>query len=275
MADVGGEAGLALDPGLHGVGHLVERARQPVEIGIGLRRQPRVEPARGDVLGRIGHLAEWPEQPSAGRQAEQGRQQQGSCGAERQRREDRSQRPFGRSERERLEVPGVVLGDGHADRDELVAVDRRELDCRPTGPHRVDQAAGEVGERVRQIGADLVLLGGSEHGKTVRLGAQVVLDEVADLDGIVRHHVTDVVGVLECLGLGGRGALVDQVVPREAVGDADQHDPRQQRDEREEERDAGAQPEGSTHRHGRQCGRRSWIRHSTAPTFQGTMRRSQ
>ena len=67
---------------------------------------------------------------------------------------------------------------------------------------------------------------GSEHGETVRLGAQVVLDEVADLDGIVRHHVTDVVGVLECLGLGGRGALVDEVVPGEAVGDPDQHDPR-------------------------------------------------
>ena len=28
-----------------------------------------------------------------------------------------------------------------------------ELDCRSTGPHRVDQAAGELGERVRQIGA--------------------------------------------------------------------------------------------------------------------------
>ena len=36
VADVGGEAGLPLDAGLHGVGHVVERVGEPVEVGVAL-----------------------------------------------------------------------------------------------------------------------------------------------------------------------------------------------------------------------------------------------
>ena len=71
VADVGREAGLAFDAGLHGVGHVVERSGEPVEVGIGLGGESGVEPARGDVRRRVGDLAEWAQQSSAGRQSEQ------------------------------------------------------------------------------------------------------------------------------------------------------------------------------------------------------------
>ena len=55
MADVGGEAGLALDAVLDGVGHVVERADEPVEVGVALGLEPGVEAARGQLAGRVGH----------------------------------------------------------------------------------------------------------------------------------------------------------------------------------------------------------------------------
>ena len=85
---------------------------------------------------------------------------------------------------------------------------------------------------------------GREVGEAAGLGAQVVVEEVADPVGIVGQHLAHVVGVDERLVLGRRRALVDQVVAGEPVGDADEHDAGEQGDEREEQRDAGAQTEG-------------------------------
>ena len=65
VADVGGEAGLALDAGLHGVGHVVERVGEPVEVGIALAGDARVEVAGGDLAGGVGDPPERAEQAAA------------------------------------------------------------------------------------------------------------------------------------------------------------------------------------------------------------------
>ena len=54
VADVGGEAGLALDAGLYGVRHVVERVGEPVEVGIAFPGDARVEVAGGDLTGGVG-----------------------------------------------------------------------------------------------------------------------------------------------------------------------------------------------------------------------------
>ena len=60
-------------------------------------------------------------------------------------------------------------------------------------------------------------------------------------------------GVDERLVLRGGLSLVEQVVAGESVGDPDQDDAGEQRDEGEEERDARAKTESPTPSHGRQC----------------------
>ena len=116
VADVGGEALLAFDPLLHGVGHVVERAGEPIEVGIGLLLEPRVEPTVGDVAGGVGDPRQRSQQPTAGRPPEERRQQRRQDRPDDQRRGQQPQRALGRVERERLEVPGVVGVDGDARR---------------------------------------------------------------------------------------------------------------------------------------------------------------
>ncbi len=67
VADVGGEARLALEPGLHGVGHVVERLRQAGQIGVGLRSHAGVEAAGGDLAGSGGDTGDRSQQAAAGR----------------------------------------------------------------------------------------------------------------------------------------------------------------------------------------------------------------
>ena len=50
MADVGCEPRLALDAVLHGVGHVVERADEPVEVGIALGVEAGVQPPDASSL---------------------------------------------------------------------------------------------------------------------------------------------------------------------------------------------------------------------------------
>ena len=75
VADVGREAGLAFEPGLHRVGHLVERLRQPGQVGVGFRRHAGVEAARGDLAGGGGDSRERSQQASAGPPAERAGEQ--------------------------------------------------------------------------------------------------------------------------------------------------------------------------------------------------------
>ena len=63
VAHVGGEAGLALDPVLHRVGHVVERPGEAIEIRIGLGLHPGVESAFGDLTCGVGDPAERSQQP--------------------------------------------------------------------------------------------------------------------------------------------------------------------------------------------------------------------
>ena len=53
VAHVGGEAGLALDAGLDGVGHVVERVDQPVEVGVAFEGDARAQVAGGDLARRV------------------------------------------------------------------------------------------------------------------------------------------------------------------------------------------------------------------------------
>ena len=66
MAHVGSEAGLTFDAALHGVGHVVERADEPVEVGVGLGFEAGVEVPRGQLAGGAGHPRQGPEEPPAG-----------------------------------------------------------------------------------------------------------------------------------------------------------------------------------------------------------------
>ena len=71
VADVGREAHLALDPRLHGVGHVVERPGEAVEVGVARRLEPGAEPAGGDLPGGVGDPAQRTQQAAAGRPAEE------------------------------------------------------------------------------------------------------------------------------------------------------------------------------------------------------------
>ena len=74
VADVGDEPALALDAGLHGVGHAVERLHERRQVGVALGRDAGVEVAGGDLLGRLGHPAERAQQAPAGPDAERAEQ---------------------------------------------------------------------------------------------------------------------------------------------------------------------------------------------------------
>ena len=123
VADVGGEALLAFDPFLDGVGHVVERAGEPVEVGVVLLVEPGVEAAgrRSSAAasatrdsGRSSRrLVDHPKKVAT---------QRGEDRSDDQRRREHLQRAFGGVERERLEVRGVVGLDPHADREVRLAV---------------------------------------------------------------------------------------------------------------------------------------------------------
>ena len=65
MADLGGEAGISFDAVLEGLGHLVERLGDEVEVGVAADGQSGVEAAAGDGLGRLAHVEERGEHPAA------------------------------------------------------------------------------------------------------------------------------------------------------------------------------------------------------------------
>ena len=96
VADVGGEAGLPLDAGLHGVGHVVERVGEPVEVGVALAHDARVEVAGGDLAGGVGDPPERAQQPPARPPPDEARQQDRDERADDEREQDRAQRVLGR-----------------------------------------------------------------------------------------------------------------------------------------------------------------------------------
>ena len=153
VGDVGREADLALDPGLHRVGHPVERAGQQRQVGVGLGGHARVETARGDLAGGVGHPGERAQQPPARPPAEAGGEQGGHAGTDGQRGGEVAQRAVRVGEREGLEVLGVRGADVHADGQIRVAVEREALlaalfDRRPAlggPPGRLPGSSGRRG----------------------------------------------------------------------------------------------------------------------------------
>ncbi len=251
MADVRGEARLALDAGLDRIGHVVERPGEPVEVGIGFGGETCVESARGDVGGGVGDLAERPEQATARGESEQGGQDHRAQRTQQQSGQDRRQRRLRLRQRKRLEVARVVLRDVHADGDVVGAVDGCVLECAGAGADAVDESLGEVGDRVQHAGArsGRRWVVRAEHGEAVVDGAQLVVEEHADPGGIQGQLLADEVGVGEGLLLCTVAVLVEQVVAGQPVGDTDQDDAGEQCDEREEQRDPCSQAEGSAPGH--------------------------
>ena len=84
--------GLALDAGLDGVGHLVERVGEAVEVGIALAGDAGVEVAGGDLAGGVGDAVERAQQAPARPPADAGGQQDGDRRADDEGEEDRAQR---------------------------------------------------------------------------------------------------------------------------------------------------------------------------------------
>ena len=67
MADVGSEAGLALDPVVELGDHEVERVDQRFEVGVAVGLQPLVQFTRPDGVGGVGHSTDRSQQATAGR----------------------------------------------------------------------------------------------------------------------------------------------------------------------------------------------------------------
>ena len=150
VADVGGEAGLALDAGLDGVGHVVERVGQPVEVGVALAGDARVEVAGGDLPGGVGDPPQRSQQAPARPPPDAGGQQDRDGAADDEGQQDRAQRAFGRAELERLVVAGVDVGDADADAD-VVVVGRARSAARPT-PRRRRPGGGRRGSSRTRTG---------------------------------------------------------------------------------------------------------------------------
>ena len=89
----------------------LNESAEPVEVGVALGGDARVEVAGGDLAGGVGDPAERPQQAPARPPADAGGQQHGDRRADDEGEQDRAQRALGRAELEGLEVVGVDLGD--------------------------------------------------------------------------------------------------------------------------------------------------------------------
>ena len=149
VTDVGGESLFALDPLLDGVGHLVERSGQPVEVGIVLCVETRPEGAGRDLAGRVGDPGQRSQESSTRRPTEERRNDRGQDRPDRQRGGQDAQGSFGRVERKRLEVADVPRPEVDTDAEPRFAVDvGEELLARGAEPDGVDERLGEIVDRI-------------------------------------------------------------------------------------------------------------------------------
>ena len=122
MADVGGEAGVALDAQLQRRRHVVERAGEHAEVGVVGRRQAGVEVPAGDRLGRLRRVGDRAHGAAGGEHAEQHAEQRRDDAGEQQRQGDVGQRAVVLGEVEELEV-GADLGERDAEDDHRLVAD--------------------------------------------------------------------------------------------------------------------------------------------------------
>ena len=85
MADLGGEARVAVDAVLEGLGHLVERLGDEVEVGVAADGQAGVEAAAGDGLGGLADVEQRGEHPAAGPEPDEAAGEGGEGGGAEQR----------------------------------------------------------------------------------------------------------------------------------------------------------------------------------------------
>jgi hypothetical protein len=233
VADVAGEPRLALDAGLHGIGHVVERAGEPGEIGIILGRHARVESARGEVAGGLCHAGDRLQQATAGGESEERCEQRGDAGSDEQCGGDRIEVALGALHREGLEVLRIGGGDADADRDVGLAVEREALQGALPLPHGGAQLEREGVGLVADVAEGQVAL--QQEGEAAALVAQVAGRVDALLgEQLVAHSA----GIAEGLGAGHLQALVDEVRAGDAVGGEGEDEPGCQCREREVEGDS-------------------------------------
>ena len=256
VADVGGEAGLALDAGLHGIGHVVERVGELVEVGIALARDPGVEVAGGDLTGGVGDPTQRSQQTPTRPPPDARRQRHRDQRADDQGQQDRPQRAPGGIERERLEVVGIDLGDVDADAD--VAVPPTEKRWMPDSPdvHGPAQLVGEALAGVPGVGArrsSPLRTAAANPPDSVRRPWNHSPKSVEPPRSWSQHPL----GVADALAAGQLGALLEEGGAGEGVGHGGQRHGRDECDHPEQEADLGAQAHRATSEHASQCGRRS------------------
>ena len=145
VADVGREPRLALDAVLDGVGHVVERADEPVEVRVALGVESGVEAARGELAGGVRHPRDGTEQAAAGRPSDGGGEHRGRRAPEDERPADHPEAAGERGQREHLEVLDVELGDVDADRQVRLAVEDETLPARVAVEDVTDAGPPAVG----------------------------------------------------------------------------------------------------------------------------------
>ena len=241
MAHVGGEAGIALDAQLQGLGHLVERLGEDLEVGVVGGLESRVEATAGDRRSGLGRGSHRADRASRREHSEEDPEPGGDgCGKD-QRQPHAAQRGVRFLETERLEV-GADAGDVPSDDDVQHVTDLDDLTRRCS---LVDDA----GAHLRR---DLGIL----EGRRTAGPPPVVPDEIVlDTDAFERGRggvggggeraevALDTLGV----ALRGRHGAVDpfrhDAGTREAVGGGGEEHREQQRPEREDQQDAAPKPE--------------------------------
>ena len=246
MAHVGREPDLPLDPRLHRVGHVVERAGEAGEVGVAGRLEAGAEPAGRDLPGGVGDAAQRTQQAAAGGPTEERGEHGGHERAEDQGGEDHRQRAFGVRQRERFEVAGVVGADVHADREVRIAVVVGEalLAGQPVGDGRHQL----VGERLFAATDGDALAGAGQHREAAALDGEV-LHPFSRVGRLVEHG-DELGGVTVGLRLGRGGALVDERAAGERVRERREAEAGEHRDQPEEHRDPSAQAERTAIGHG-------------------------
>ena len=212
MADVGAEPALALHPGLHRFGHLVERPRNRVEVTVSGFVDPGTEVTAGDPLGAPVQASQGPQQPADGVTADQDTDQSGGHGLS-------SEHPGADRhglvkvlQGEHFDIHGV--GQLHGDDEVRLATDLRPL-LRPAfGGREVQQA---FGESVRRHGDAGGIPGAGYLHQSLGLTHRGDLLERFGRSRAGRERRVHGPGIEESPGQCGVLALIEQVVGSESV----------------------------------------------------------
>jgi hypothetical protein len=240
VADVGGEAGVPLDPGLQRRRHLVERGRQRGQVGVGAGLDPGLEVAAGQVERRAPDPPQRAQHPAGRPDAQAGTAQRGDDGRRDQRQPQGLQVLLDLVERGDLEVGGVDVGVELEPHGQVhVAAVRVAHPGVLALLHHLDQVLGQG--ILAEGGVGRVPVVPVEENRVGPGGAGQVVEQVLRL----RYLGGDALGHLAGVGHGQPGGAVRPLVELVLAGEGPRPDGQQRRQEertdRERDRDAGPQ----------------------------------